>query len=273
MSKPALHRPRKRFGQHFLTDRSIINHIVDSLALAPQHRMVEIGPGQGALTKPLLQHLNRLVAVELDRDLIPNLQLLSTAEHELHIHAVDALRFDFCRAWEGGESIRLVGNLPYNISTPLIFHLFSQIPCIEDMHFMLQKEVVDRMAAHPGAANYGRLSVMVQYHAQVEPLFDIEAKAFTPPPKVVSSFVRLIPYQQKPVQINNEAVFKKLVERAFNQRRKTLRNALKGLVDERIGSRAGVDLALRAEQLSLQQFARLANVTEEYGTPDPANKT
>ncbi len=196
--------------------------------------------------------------IELDRDLVQPLQALCRDSGELVVHNADALQLDFCSLAEAA-SLRVVGNLPYNISTPLLFHLLDQQRCIRDMHFMLQKEVVERMAAAPGSGQYGRLSVMLQYRCRVTRLFSIGPGAFRPPPKVDSAFVRLEPYAQPPVPVDDEAVFGALVRQAFAQRRKTLRNTLRGLLDENEIKEAGVDPSARAETLSLNEFAALAN--------------
>ena len=257
------HRPRKRFGQNFLHDTGIIQNIINAIAPAPGKRIVEIGPGLGALTKHLLQQAGALDVVELDRDLIPHLETELSALGQLHIHNVDALKFDFCalaqKDQKPDEKLHVVGNLPYNISTPLLFHLLEQRHCIQDMYFMLQNEVVNRLAAEPGGKNYGRLSVMVQFHCKVDKLFTVPPGAFTPPPKVDSAIVRLVPYDQPPVDVNDIDTLRKVVMQAFAQRRKTLRNNLKGLLDADIIQGCGIDPGRRAETLSLEEFAALAN--------------
>ena len=252
------HRPRKRFGQNFLHDPVVIGRIVTAIHPASGEHLVEIGPGQGAITLPLLEAAGSLTVIELDRDLIGPLQARCAAAGELTIHNADALRFDFC-ALAGGERLRVIGNLPYNISTPLLFHLLEQQRCIRDMHFMLQKEVVDRMAASPGSGQYGRLSVMLQYRCRVTPLFTIGPGAFNPPPRVESAFVRLEPCAQPPVEVHDETVFSRLVNRAFSQRRKTLRNALRELLDVTDIEATGIDPVARAETLGVEDFAALAN--------------
>jgi len=258
------HRPRKRFGQNFLHDPGIIGRIVTAIRPLPDEHLVEIGPGQGAITLPLLEAAGRLTVIELDRDLIQPLQNRCRTAGELTVHNTDALRFDFC-GLAGDSALRIVGNLPYNISTPLLFHLLGQRGCIQDMHFMLQKEVVERMAAGPGSGQYGRLSVMLQYRCRVSPLFSIGPDAFTPPPKVESAFVRLEPFAQPPVNVTDEAVFATVVRQAFAQRRKTLRNALRGLLDAEEISAAGIDPGLRAETLGLEAFAALADQAARQG--------
>ena len=250
------HRARKRFGQNFLHDARVIDRIVRAIHPKAGEHLIEIGPGLGALTLPLLQAAGRLEVVELDRDLIPKLEQQCAGQGELIIHSADALKFDFCALAAGGR-LRLAGNLPYNISTPLIFHLLEQAHCIDDMHFMLQKEVVERLAAKPDTSDYGRLSVMVQYRCKVEQLFIVPPGAFTPAPKVDSAIVRLEPHAEPPVDVD-AAVLEKLVAQAFSQRRKTLRNTLKGLLDAETIEAAGIDPQRRAETLSLQEFAALA---------------
>ena len=251
------HRPRKRFGQNFLTDQNIIRGIVAAIAPKEGQRVVEIGPGRGALTLPLLEMLGAMDVVELDRDLIPVLRTVSATIGELRIHEADALKFDFAELADGGR-LRVVGNRPSNISTPLLFHLIDQLPVVEDMHFMLQKEVVERMVAAPGGGDYGRLSVMIQYHCRAEKLFPVPPGAFFPSPKVESAIVRLTPHAEPPVAVGDQAVFAKLVRQAFAQRRKTLRNNLKGLLDAAAIESAGIDPSLRPERLTLTQFAALS---------------
>jgi len=254
------HQPRKRFGQNFLHDPGIIRRIVEAIRPALSDHLVEIGPGQGAITKELLPTAGRLDAVELDRDLIAPLQQMCAGLGELRIHNGDALRFDFRTLADDGRELRLVGNLPYNISTPLLFHLLDQSEVVSDMHFMLQKEVVERLAARPGGKDYGRLSVMVQTRCKVTPLFTIGAGAFRPAPKVESAFVRLTPFRTPAFDIADKLRFAELVQRAFSQRRKTLRNALAGLVPDNAWAAAGVAPGARAEQLSIGEFVALANV-------------
>ena len=252
------HRPRKRFGQNFLHDPGIIARIVQAINPLPGDRLVEIGPGQGAITRPLLRAAGRLDVVELDRDLIGPLANQCRQDGELVIHNTDALSFDFCTLAPGAD-LRIVGNLPYNISTPLLFHLLEQHGCIRDMHFMLQREVVERMAAPPGSSERGRLGVMLQYRCQVTPLFTIGPQAFSPPPKVESAFVRLTPHDTPPVDVLDERVFADLVRQAFSQRRKTLRNTLRRLLDVEEIRAVGVDPGARAETLGLEEFTALAN--------------
>lgn len=251
------HRARKRFGQNFLVDADLINRMVRTIAPKPDQHLVEIGPGLGALTRPLLEATGRLEAIELDRDLLQKLSEHCRDAGELTLHQGDALRFDFASLQRGQQPLRIVGNLPYNISTPLIFHLLETAGIIDDMHFTLQKEVVDRLAANVGDDAYGRLSLMVQYHCRVDHLFNIAATAFRPIPRVVSAFVRLTPHRQKPIEVADPALLDRLVAQAFSQRRKTLRNSLKDLLDETRIANAGIDPSLRPEQLDLAGFAAL----------------
>jgi 16S rRNA (adenine1518-N6/adenine1519-N6)-dimethyltransferase len=255
------HQARKRFGQNFLHDRGVIARILRAFDPRPGQHVVEIGPGRGALTYDLLDALGQMDAVELDRDLIARLQEGAATHGALRLHSADALKFDFCALAEAGERLRLIGNLPYNISTPLIFHLLDQAHCIEDMCFMLQKEVVDRLAARPGGKDYGRLSVMVQWRCRVERILTVGPGAFSPPPKVDSAVVGLTPYEKPPVTVEDPKTLERVVQAAFSQRRKTLRNTLKGLLGEDEIAAAGVDPGMRAEQLSIEQFAALSNAT------------
>ncbi len=254
-------RPKKRFGQHFLHDRHVIGRIVAALAPRPGDHVVEIGPGKGALTRELALHLAHFDAVELDRDLLAYLPSVIPPD-KLTLHNADALEYDFCRLMREDRKLRLVGNLPYNISTPLLFHLLDQSGCIQDMLFMLQKEVVQRLAAAPGGKDYGRLSVMIQYRCTVEKLFDVAPGAFTPPPKVDSAMVRLVPLAMPPVAVHDEIQFAKVVRMAFASRRKTLRNNMKGLLSAEQLLALGIDPIRRAETLSLTEFATLSNAVE-----------
>ncbi|MCK9398272.1 MAG: 16S rRNA (adenine(1518)-N(6)/adenine(1519)-N(6))-dimethyltransferase RsmA [Methylobacter sp.] len=280
------HTPRKRFGQNFLHDHNIIYNIISSIQAESGQHWVEIGPGQGALTEPLLNEGVRLDVVELDRDLVVLLREKFKQYPNLQIHSADALRFDFSSlverddqsagsglartAPEGAragiardEKLRIIGNLPYNISTPLMFHLLDNAYCIEDMHFMLQKEVVDRICAAPGSKKYGRLSVMMQYYCLPELLFEVPPESFDPVPQVTSAIVRLVPHRQPPVAVNDIAKLNRVVTQAFSQRRKTLRNSLKKLIDEEDIVALGIDPTLRAESISLAEFARLSNLLQE----------
>jgi 16S rRNA (adenine1518-N6/adenine1519-N6)-dimethyltransferase len=254
------HRPRKRFGQNFLHDPGIIQRIIQAIAPHPGENLVEIGPGQGAITTELLALVGQMDAIELDRDLIAPLARRCASLGKLEIHNSDALKFDFTTLAQAKGSLRVVGNLPYNISTPLLFHLLEQSERIIDMHFMLQKEVVERMAAAPGNKAYGRLTVMLQARAEVTPLFNIGPGAFNPPPKVESAFVRLVPLTPTPYNINNWELFSTIVTLAFSQRRKTLRNSLRKITNAKTITEAGIDPADRAERLSVAHFATLANL-------------
>ena len=251
---------KKQLGQHFLADAHYVEKIV--LAVNPKdgERLVEIGPGQGAITFPLLRRHPKLTVIEFDRDLIAPLTAAAAPLGELTIVHRDVLQVDFTTLAEGGR-IRLVGNLPYNISSPILFHALDHAPAISDMTFMLQKEVVDRMAAAPGSKVYGRLSVMLQAWCEVTALFVVPPGAFRPPPKVDSAVVRLVPRDPATVGIDDPKHFADVVKAAFGQRRKTLRNALNGIVDEAGFAAAGVRSDLRAEQLDVADFIALANAT------------
>ncbi|WP_411726921.1 16S rRNA (adenine(1518)-N(6)/adenine(1519)-N(6))-dimethyltransferase RsmA [Methyloglobulus sp.] len=260
------HAPRNRFGQNFLHDHSVITNILSSLQTKPGEHWVEIGPGQGALTTPLLDKNITLDVVELDRNLVSLLRNKFKGQPQLTIHSADALKFDFSALIEQGgqkEKLRIIGNLPYNISTPLLFHLLENAAFIADMHFMLQKEVVDRICAASGSKKYGRLSVMVQYYCSTECLFDVFPESFDPAPKVMSAVIKLIPHPKPPVVVNDLAVFNKVVTQAFSQRRKTLRNSLKKLISEDGLVALGIDPVARAETISLLDFANLSNWLSE----------
>lgn len=260
---------RKRFGQNFLQDGNVINRIVRSIAPKPGQRVVEIGPGLGALTEELLAAAGELDVIELDRDLIPILRTqFFRYEDKLRIHQGDALKFDFSTLASKEQPIRVVGNLPYNISTPLIFHLLSFGPLIRDMHFMLQKEVVERLAAGPGDKHYGRLGVMAQYHCQVDNLFGVPPEAFDPQPKVDSAIVRLIPHEQKPLVADNEQDFAVTVRTCFSQRRKTLRNNLKKMLPSEVIEALNIDPGIRPEHLTLEDFVKLANAYTQLQQDD-----
>ncbi|MBF8223846.1 16S rRNA (adenine(1518)-N(6)/adenine(1519)-N(6))-dimethyltransferase RsmA [Halomonas sp. 328] len=264
-SRPPTHRARKRFGQNFLRDAGIISRIVRAIGPRPGERLLEIGPGQGALTGPLLEAAGALEVIELDRDLIPGLRVQFFNYPDFVIHEGDALKFDF-RALRGeGEALRVVGNLPYNISTPLIVHLLGAGDAIADMHFMLQKEVVERLAAAPDTADWGRLSVMAQYHCRVDSLFVVPPEAFVPRPKVDSAIVRLMPHEHLPHPAKDEALLFDLVREAFGQRRKTLRNNLKGRISAEALVELGIDPGRRPQTLSVEEFVRIANSLAEEG--------
>jgi len=254
------HKARKRFGQNFLHDQGIIQQIIYGINPQINDNIVEIGPGKGALTASLLDAAGKLNVIELDRDLIPILQNnLGNSEH-LHIHNVDALKYDFSQLSDKANNLRVVGNLPYNISTPLLFHLMSFAHLIKDMHFMLQKEVVDRITAGPNSKTYGRLSVMLQYYCFTEKLFIVKPGAFFPAPKVDSAIVRLIPYKKPPVKVDSQKVFADIVSQCFSQRRKTLRNNLKTILNEEEICSLDINPTARAETLTLEQFASLSNL-------------
>jgi 16S rRNA (adenine1518-N6/adenine1519-N6)-dimethyltransferase len=253
-----VNRAKKHFGQHFLHDPGTIERIVRTVAPQPGDRLVEIGPGRGAITGPLLDAAGSLDVVEIDREVIPELERRCGARGTLRVHLADALEFDF-RALRGdGPKLRLVGNLPYNVSTPLLFHFLGQLDAVVDMHFMLQKEVVTRMAAAPGGKEYGRLTVMLAPWVRVEPLFDIGTGAFSPPPKVVSTFFALHPFERPPFELGDADAYARVVAAAFSQRRKTLRNSLRPLLTPAQMAAAGVDATARPETLAPAQFAALA---------------
>ncbi len=253
------HIARKRFGQNFLIDQQVIADIVNAVAPRRDDCVVEIGPGLGALTDPLLKRLDHLHVVEIDRDIIARLKQRYSLD-KLIIHEGDALAFDFGSLGEG--QLHIVGNLPYNISTPLLFHLAGFADQVYDMHFMLQKEVVERMVAEPGTADYGRLSVVLQYRFVMDWLLDVPPESFDPAPKVDSAVVRLIPRPAHELAVNNEARFASLVASAFAQRRKMLRNNLKEILDEDRLLELGIAPTARAEELSLDDYIRLANALD-----------
>ena len=250
-----MHIARKRFGQNFLVDEQIIADIIRVIHPRPDDNMVEIGPGLGALTRPLLKELKLLHVVEIDRDIIARLHK-DYPQDKLVIHAGDALKFDFA---ELPTPLRIVGNLPYNISSPLLFHFSAYAERITDMHFMLQNEVVERMVAEPSTAAYGRLSVMLQYRFYMEKLLDVPPESFRPSPKVNSAIVRMIPLPANQVLVRDEKLFAAIVATAFGQRRKTLRNTLKSYLNEADFEQLGIDAQLRAENLGVEEFARVAN--------------
>ncbi len=254
-------RARKRFGQNFLTDPMVIRKIVDSIAPQTDELLIEIGPGQSALTAPLAETGVELHLVEIDRDLTGRLARQFGDNPAVHLHLGDALQMDFADI-SGKRPFRLVGNLPYNISTPLLFHVLQWSNLITDMHFMLQQEVVKRMAASPGSKAWGRLSIMCQYHCEVAQLFRVAPESFSPAPRVQSAIVRLVPHREPPVRITSMDAFGRLLRQAFSMRRKTLRNSLRDLLDVRQIEGAGIDPGLRADALSLAQFAALSELME-----------
>lgn len=252
------HRARKRFGQNFLHDSNIIDRIGRAISPRASDALVEIGPGQGALTEQLVASGAPLTLVELDRDLVSILQRKFSDQPQVTLFQGDALKTDFASLYPE-QKLRVVGNLPYNISTPLIFHLLAQHQRIKDMHFMLQKEVVDRLAAKPNTKAYGRLSVMTQYYCQVESLFEVPPEAFSPRPKVTSAVVRLTPFDPLPCPAHSAEHLQVLVRDAFNQRRKTLRNALKAVASAEQIEAAGINPGARPETLALTDFVNLSN--------------
>ncbi|RKR06595.1 dimethyladenosine transferase [Kushneria sinocarnis] len=258
-NSPGPQRARKRFGQNFLRDERVITRIVKSIQPRSGDRLVEIGPGQGALTGALLAAHGELDAIELDRDLLAGLRTQFFNYSGFRLHEGDALQVDFAELRGDGAPLRVVGNLPYNISTPLIFHLIAAGDAIRDMHFMLQREVVQRLAAEPGSGQRGRLSVMAQYYCQVMALFSVPPEAFVPQPKVESSIVRLVPWQEKPHAAEDEALLAELVRRAFTQRRKTLRNNLGGWITGDTLTALAIDPGRRPETLTVAEFVALAN--------------
>ena len=255
------HQARKRFGQNFLVDAGAIAAIVAAIRPAPGECLVEIGPGLGALTRPLLAAAGKLHAIEIDRDLAQGLQQEFGAR--LDLHAVDVLQFDFTAL---GSGLRIIGNLPYNISTPLLFHLAGCSDRIRDIHVMLQKEVVERMVAAPGDSDYSRLSVMLQYRFEMEKLLDVPASAFDPVPKVDSAVVRLMPLRPRPGVAHDEALFARVVTTAFSQRRKTLRNTLRNVLELADFEALNLDPSARAETLSVSDFVRIANRVRDQQT-------
>jgi len=259
---PPVHRPRKRFGQNFLLDAGIIGRIVEAIHPGKADHLVEIGPGQGALTEHLVTASDRVDVIELDRDLVAGLLAAFSIYPGFRLHSADALAFDFKALATGEAPLRVVGNLPYNISTPLIFKLLENAAIIRDMHFMLQLEVVERLAAQPGSKHWGRLGIMTQYRCEVEHLFDVPPQAFNPPPRVQSAIVRLEPRRLSPRPACDEAHLRAVVQAAFAQRRKTLRNNLKALISADALEALDIDPGARAETLTLDQFIALANATE-----------
>ncbi len=255
MAQP--HRPRKRFGQHFLHDRQVIDRLARTIAPRAADRLLEIGPGEGVLTRPLLASGASVTVVELDRDLASTLFERLGQPPGLHIIQADILKVDLSTLTAEGP-LRVVGNLPYNISTPILFHLFEHLPAIVDMHFMLQKEVVDRLVAAPGSGDYGRLSVMAGFYCDMDWLFDVPPGAFRPPPRVMSAIVRLKPKHLSESELALRPALEQVVRHAFGQRRKTLRNSLRPVLDEDAIVAAGIDPGLRAERLGLDEFLRLA---------------
>ena len=252
------HRAKKQFGQHFLHERRYIDLIIHAIDPRPGQRVAEIGPGLGAITRPLMEKLGKLTVIELDRDVIGPLTERVSGLGELDVVLADVLTVDFS-AIAGGQPLRLVGNLPYNISSPILFHALAHRQAIQDMHFMLQKEVVDRMAAMPGGKEYGRLSVMLQAYCRVQALFDVPPGAFSPPPKVDSAVVRLLPRNEADIGISDHQHFESLVKAAFAQRRKTLRNTLREVATAEQMESVGIDPGDRAEAIAVPDYVRLSN--------------
>ncbi|CAK9886078.1 MAG: Ribosomal RNA small subunit methyltransferase A [Candidatus Erwinia impunctatus] len=259
------HLARKRFGQNFLNDSYIIDSIVSAIHPQPEEAFVEIGPGLGALTEPVGERLERLTVIELDRDLAARLQTHPFLGPKLTIFQQDAMTFDFADyAKQQAQPLRVFGNLPYNISTPLMFHLFTYTDAIRDMHFMLQKEVVNRLVAGPGSKAYGRLSVMAQYYCQIIPVLEVPPESFTPAPKVDSAVVRLVPHQTLPTPVGDIRVLSRITTEAFGKRRKTLRNSLGHLFPDNVLEDLGIDTGLRAENITVAQYCLLANWLIEH---------
>ncbi|MBN1683895.1 MAG: 16S rRNA (adenine(1518)-N(6)/adenine(1519)-N(6))-dimethyltransferase RsmA [Gammaproteobacteria bacterium] len=257
-------RARKRFGQNFLCDSMVVEKIIAAIAPKKTDRVVEIGPGLGALTTRMLPIVGKMMAIEIDRDLIPKLRRQCQHLGELTIYQTDVLKFDFSSLDNNDHhKLRIIGNLPYNISTPLIFHLLNYANLIKDMHLMFQKEVGERLGAKVGSKKYGRLTVMAQYFCKIELLFIAPPEAFKPKPKIQSAFVRLIPYKVPPYQSRNFDLFQKIVKTAFIKRRKTLKNALKNFPElpENWPEKTGIDPHLRPEQISIEQYVILSNLS------------
>ena len=253
------HHAKKRFGQNFLHDEHVIDCIVAAIHPKKDQTMVEIGPGLGALTEPVASLIDKLNVVELDKDLAKRLESHPVIRDKLTIHQADAMRFDFSTLIEDGKKLRIFGNLPYNISSPFMFHLFSFANKVQDMHFMLQKEVVNRLAASPGTKAFGRLSVMAQYYCAITPVLEVPPGAFKPAPKVDSAVVRLEPYDQLPFLAHDVTVLNKVCTMAFNQKRKTLRNSLKKLFTDTQMEALDIDPNNRPETITVEQYVKLAN--------------
>ena len=262
MSNVTPHRARKRFGQHFLIDPGVIDAIVQSIRPTRDDIIVEIGPGRGAITAPVAKRCGHLHAVELDRDLAARLRSEFAADERVTIHESDALSFDYS---ELGNSLRIIGNLPYNISTPLLFHLLDHLDAIADMHFMLQKEVVDRMVAEPGSKAYGRLSIMLGCNLEMEALFNVDRLAFEPPPEITSAVIRMRPLSSQQTPVRNMRLLSSIVATAFSKRRKTLRNALKPVVSEQDLASLQLDPTLRPENIAIADWIALANLLATRG--------
>ncbi|MDX1676533.1 16S rRNA (adenine(1518)-N(6)/adenine(1519)-N(6))-dimethyltransferase RsmA [Arsukibacterium sp.] len=263
------HRARKRFGQNFLHDPYVIGRIVKAISPKADDVLVEIGPGLGALTEPVAEAAGKLIVVELDRDLAERLTRHPTLASKLTVYQADAMKFDFASLLAAGQKLKIFGNLPYNISTPLLFHLFEFADHIDNMHFMLQKEVVQRMTASHGSKAFGRLSVMTQYYCQAMPVVEVGPGAFIPPPKVDSAVVRLLPYPLAQRAQVDPAVLNRVCLEAFNQRRKTLRNGFSNFATADQISALGIDPAIRPEQLPVSDFIKVAQwLAKQENTDD-----
>lgn len=257
MSKKPYPKARKRFGQHFLHDQAVIDDIIAAIDPQQGQHIVEIGPGRAALTLPLMENSDQLDVIELDRDLVPLLKTQFAQQKNLTIHQADALNFDYRTLVKQHQKLRIVGNLPYNITTPLLFHLLAQSECIEDMCFMLQREVVERICAQPGTKQYGRLSIMMQYQCQTELVFTVPPEAFDPMPKVESAILYLRPLASYMAGGVDSVALGKVVTQAFSQRRKTIANTLKRIVSQDLILQAGIALDQRPETLSITQYIAL----------------
>lgn len=265
------HFARKRFGQNFLTDQFVIDSIVSAIHPMPGESVVEIGPGLAALTAPVASRLDSMTVIEIDRDLAARLESNPKFQGKLRVIQSDAMKINFAELSEElGQPLRVFGNLPYNISTPLMFHLFTYTNAIKDMHFMLQKEVVNRLVAGPNSKAYGRLTVMAQYYCNIIPVLEVPPESFTPAPKVDSAVVRLVPHDNIPYPVSDIRILSRLTTDAFNQRRKTIRNSLGHLFTPEQMSDLGLDLSMRAENISVEQFCKLANwLSTRPKTPEP----
>lgn len=264
MPKQYTHQPRKRFGQNFLRDDAVIDAIANAIAPRTNDHLIEIGPGEGALTQALVESSGQFDAIELDRDLKTRLLAAFSIHPHFTLHSADALSFDFESLVRDGECLRVVGNLPYNISTPLIFRLLASSAHIQDMHFMLQKEVVQRICAQPGSKHWGRLGIMCQFQCEVSHLFDVPPSAFFPPPKVDSAIVRLVPLHRAKDPCDRSTLAR-VVQTACAQRRKTLRNNFKGIADDAVLMSAGINPEARAETVALEQYIALTNTLASLG--------
>jgi 16S rRNA (adenine1518-N6/adenine1519-N6)-dimethyltransferase len=260
------HQARKRFGQNFLNNDYIIEQIVESIAPSDQYTMVEIGPGLGALTEPVAERISELKVIELDMDLVERLQNHPTLSKKLSIHQGDALKFDFSKLITEDKLMKVFGNLPYNISTPLMFHLFKYVQSIHSMYFMLQKEVVLRLCAGPNHKNYGRLSVMAQYYCQAVPVLEVPPESFVPAPKVDSAVVCLMPYQDHPFPCDDVKTLEEITKKSFHMRRKTLRNNLKNMLNDDDFKELNIDSTKRPEHLSVAEYVKMANLLHHKRT-------